>query len=185
MIEQFDAGFDASQRPQANAARTYDLAPRGPCRVEVVKAERKAVPWRATSDNPAGECMVLRLRAAAGCSFVFVDLPDDKPWLRQHVARAIGIPVDLCVPEELTGRQANVEIEHVQLRDGRTKAVVRRWMPATTTAGPAARPQGDTATLADAIGDWRNSNPAKGTTPAAKRSRNALPRHVADDEVPF
>jgi hypothetical protein len=185
MIDRFDAGFTTPPQEPAPPARTYDLVPQGTCRVEIVKAERKAVAWRATTSNPAGECMVLRLRAAAGYSFVFVDLPDDKPWLRQHVARAVGIEVDLCVPEELMGRQAHVEIEHVQLRDGRTKAVVRKWLPARTPPPPSAQPQGGTATLVDAIEDWRNSNPTKPTPPAVKRSRNAVPRHVADDDIPF
>jgi len=151
MIDRFEAGFDTPPAQPAPLARTYDLVPRGTCRVEIVKAERQAVPWRATTENPAGECIVLRLRAAAGYAFVFVDLPDDKPWLRQHVARAVGIAVDQCVPEELTGRHAHVEIEHVQLRDGRTKAVVRKWLPARTPPPPPAQPQGGTATLIDAI----------------------------------
>jgi hypothetical protein len=181
MIDRFDSEFDTPPQEPAQPARTYELVPRGTCRVEIAKAERKAVPWRVTTDNPAGECIVLRLRAAAGSSFVFCDLPDDKPWLRQHVARAVGIEADLCVPEELTGRQAQVEIDHVQLRDGRTKAVVRKWLPAR----PTVRPQGGTATLVDAIEDWRNSNPTKAKPLAVKRSRNAVPRHVADDDIPF
>jgi hypothetical protein len=181
MIDRFDAGFNTPPHEPAPPARTYDLVPQGTHRVEIVKAERKTLPWRASAANPAGECIVLRLRATAGCSFVFVDLPDDKTWLRPHVARAVGIELDKCVPEELTGRQAHVEIGHVQLRDGRTKAVVRKWLPARTTA----RPQGDTATLTDAIEDWRNSNPTKATPPAAKPSRNAVRRYVADDDIPF
>jgi|LakMenEpi03Aug12_release.lakeMendotaPanAssembly.Ray.scaffolds.fasta_scaffold585837_2 hypothetical protein len=185
MTDRFDAGFDAPQKEPASPARAYDLVPRGTCRVEIVKADRKAVPWRATTANPTGECIVLRLRAAGGYSFMFVDLPDDKPWLRQHVARAVGIEVDLCVPEELTSRQAHVEIEHVQLRDGRTKAVVRKWLPARPTPQPPAQPQGGTATLIDAIEEWRNDKPAKTSPPAPRRSRNAVPRHGADDDIPF
>jgi hypothetical protein len=149
--------------------------------VEIVKAERKAVPWRATTDNKTGECIVLRLRAAAGHSFVFVDLPDDKPWLRQHVARAVGIEVDLCVPEELSGRQAHVEIEHVPTRDGRTKAVVKRWIPLPA----AAHPQSAGMTLVDAVKAWATKKPVKTTPPAVKRSRTAVPRHGADDDIPF
>jgi hypothetical protein len=183
MIDRFDAGFDAPPQEPPQPQRTYDLVPRGTFRVEIVKAERKAVPWRATTANPGGDCITLRLRAAVGYSLVFCDLPDDKPWLRRHVAAAVGIVPDMCVPEELPGRQAQVEIDHVQTRDGRTKAVVRKWLPARTTT---VRPQaGGTSTLADAIEDWRNSNPTKATPPAAKRSRNAVPRHVADDDIPF
>jgi hypothetical protein len=181
MIDQLDAGFDDKAKQPSNADRTYDLVPRGSCRVEIVKAEHKAVEWRASPANPAGECIVLRLRAAAGYSFLFVDLPDDMPWLRQHVARAVGIAADACVPEQLVGRQAQVEIEHVRQRNGRTKAVVKRW----TAAPVAARPHGDTATLAHAIGDWRRSSPAKPAALAAKPSRNAVPRHGADDDIPF
>ncbi len=181
MIDRFDAGFDTPPQQPAQPTRAYDLPPRGTCRVEIVKAERKAVAWRATTDNPTGQCMVLRLRAGAAYSFLFVDLPDDRPWMRQHVARAVGIPVDLCVPEQLTGRQADVEIEHVELRDGRTKAVVRKWVPASTKPAP----QGGTATLVDAIDAWRHSDPAKTAPQAPKRSRNAVPRHVADDDIPF
>jgi hypothetical protein len=182
MIERFDDPFGTLPQELPPATRSYYLVPRGTCRIEIVKAERRSVPWRATTANPNGACISLRLRAAATYSFVFVDLPDDKPWLRQHVARAVGVVADLCVPEELAGRQARVEIEHVQTRDGRTKAVVRKWLPART---PAWRQSGGTSTLVDAIEEWRNSNPAKAAPSAVKPSRNAVHGYVADDGFPF
>jgi hypothetical protein len=180
MSDQFDSQFDNPQQP-AVQARTYDVVPRGVCRVEIAKAERKAVPWRASTSNPQGECIVLRLRPSSAHAFVFVDLPDDKPWLRQHVARAAGIDADACTPEVLVGLSANVEIDHVALRDGRIKAVVRKWLPASGAPQAAST----TPTLVDAIKAWSNAPPRQPVKQTARRSRNAQPHYEPDDDIPF
>lgn len=187
MIDRFEAGFDTPPAQPAPLARTYDLVPRGTCRVEIVKAERQALPWRATTENPAGECIVLRLRAAAGYAFVFVDLPDDKPWLAQHVARAVGVASNAVEAEQLVGLHARVEIAHVTTRSGETRAVVRKWLPSTSTPQPAASKP---ATLTDAVDAWHRDDrqeqrqPRRAPPQQVKRSPNAVPQIGADD-IPF
>jgi len=159
MNDAFDSGFE--EQPQ-HTQRVYDPVPTGQCRVEIVKAERKTLPWKVSDSNPNGDCLSLRLTASSAHGFVFVDLPADKQWLLEHVARAVGIAADQCVPEVLVGRQANVVIEHITKRDGGTRAVVKKWL--YTISAPQAdkqRPDG------------------------VKRSRNAVKRLVADDDIPF
>lgn len=173
MSESFHPEF-----PQTQPVRRYEPVPQGVCEVEIIKAERKAVPWRATDANPTGECIALRLRASSTHAFLFADLPDDKPWVRQHVARAVGINADACVPEELIGRRAQVQIEHTQTRAGQTRAVVRKWLPLTDTCNPTpARP-----TLADALTAWERDD-RKQTTPVTQ-GRPAPVLHP-DDDIPF
>lgn len=183
MIDRFDAGFDTPPAPAPSPAPgpgNSPPPPRGECVVRIVKAERKAVPWRASTGNPRGDCIALRLAASQAHALVFVDLPDDKPWLLDHVARAVGIERDLCVPEELTGKLARVEIGHYTARDGRTKAVVKRWLP--TAAAPRRAATGATGTLNDAVVAWsQSSEPSQ----PPKQSRNACPRYGAADDLPF
>jgi len=82
-----------------------------------------------------------------------------------------------------------VLLAHVQTKDGRTKAVVKRWVPLPLTMQrqprrPAHREDAPTATLLDAIDDWRRQPPPQ--RPAAGRSRNAVKRHTSDDDgIPF
>jgi hypothetical protein len=177
MIDRFDEAFD----PPAQPARQYEVAPVGEHVVEIIKAERRRLPYRDV------DAMSLRLRVGS-YSFVFVDLPDDMPWLRRHLAQAVGIEPDLCMyPEELVGRTVRVLLAHVQTRAGGTKAVVKRWVPQP----PAGRPQratqrqdAPTATLLDAIDDWRRQPPPQ--RPAAGRSRNAVKRYTqGDEDIPF
>ena len=159
MNDAFDSGFE--EQPQ-HTQRVYDPVPTGQCRVEIVKAERKTLPWKVSDSNPNGDCLSLRLTASSAHGFVFVDLPADKQWLLEHVARAVGIAADQCVPEVLVGRHASVVIDHITKRDGGTRAVVKKWI---STSGA---PQAD-----------------KQRPDGVKRSRNAVKRYGADDDIPF
>lgn len=185
MIDSFDGAFSDSQ-PQP--ARRYALVPAGACRVEIVKAEHKAVPWRASDANPSGNCIALRLRASSDHGFVFADLPDDKAWLRKVVARAVGIEADELTAEALTGLQARVEIEHITTRAGEIRAVVKKWLPALNPQPPAAS---GTATLTDAVAAWvrddrqEQGQPRRAPPPPVKRSPNAAQQYGADDDIPF
>ena len=95
MIDAFDSGFSD---PAPRQPRRYDPVPTGTCRVEIVAAAYRTVPWLITDDNPMGECIALRLRASSTHAFVFADVPADKPWMRDHVARAAGIEPARCTP---------------------------------------------------------------------------------------
>lgn len=179
MTDAFDAGFD----PPAPPARTYEPAPPGEYRAEIIKAERKRVPWKANDANPHGDCVSLRLRVGPAYGFVFCDVPDDLPWLARAVAQAVGLDGDELVPDRLVGREARVLIKNYTRRDGGRKAAVGRWLPAT--AAKRAADIEATATLADAIRDWKRQ-PAPRQRPASKPSRNAVKRHTTDDDdIPF
>lgn len=185
MIDAFDAAFS---NPEPPPRRKYDPAPPGVCRVEIIKADHKAVPWRATDANPSGNCIALRLRASADHGFVFVDLPDDKAWLRKVVAAAVGIAPDTLTPEQLAGREARVEIAHITTRNGETRAVVKKWLPAANNPQPAAS---NTATLTDAVDAWQRDDrqekqqPRRAPPPPARRSPNAVPQIGVEDDIPF
>jgi len=185
MNDRCDAAFDMPQQSQSKATRTYDPVPEGTHDLEIVKAERSTVAWRATEKNPTGSCITLRLRASSNHSFVFVDLPDDKPWLAQHVARAVGVASDPLAVEELVGLHARVEIGHMQTRSGVTRAVVRKWLPSST------KPQSTshTPTLAAAVAAWQadenRKQPRQPPRQPVQRSRNAPPQIGPDDDIPF
>jgi hypothetical protein len=185
MIDRFDAAFGEPHAPHCKPTRTYDPVPAGVCDLEIVKAERKTVPWKATEKNPTGSCIALRLRASSSYSFVFVDLPDDKPWLAQHVARAVGIPSDPLAVEQLVGLHAHVEVGHITNRNGETRAVVRKWLPSSTTPQSTAH----TPTLAAAATAWqadeKRKPPRQPPRQPAQRSRNAPPQIGPDDDIPF
>jgi hypothetical protein len=186
MIDQFENSFDDRQPPASPApiARDYPPAPQGECTVEIVRAERRDVPWRTSDHNPRGECIVLRLAAGQGHAFVFADLPVDKPWITKHVAAAVGIVIDQCVPEELVGRLARVEIGHYTTRDGRTKAVVRKWLPGRPAPQQRQAAGDATPTLTDAIHEWASQGQPHQPKPP-RPSRNALPPNAAGDDIPF
>lgn len=179
MIDAFDAGFsDSDPRPR----RRYDPVPTGTCRVEIVSADYRTLPWLITDDNPRGECLSLRLRASSTHAFVFADIPADKEWLRDRVAHAAGIEPARCTPAELVGKLVRVEISHVANRKGEIRAVVRKWQPAAT-APEHRQGRRDTATLTDAIRAWATGDSPE--RPAARRSPNAKPKYGAADDLPF
>ena len=168
MIDAFDSGFSD---PVPRQPRRYDPVPTGSCRVEIVAAAYRAVPWLITDDNPMGECLALRLRASSVHAFVFVDIPTDKPWVRDHVARAAGIEPARCTPSELVGKLVRVEISHVANRKGEIRAVVRKWQPAHPQPGG----RRDTATLTDAIREWATGDSPE-RPPGAAGDHKRLPR---------
>ena len=185
MIDAVDSAFS---NPAPQPRRQYDPAPPGVCRVEIIKADHKAVPWRATDANPSGNCIALRLRASADHGFVFVDLPADKAWLRKVVAAAVGIAHDPLTPEQLVGREARVEIAHITTRTGETRAVVKKWVPLPAKPQPAAS---NTATLTDAVNAWvrddrqEQRQPRRAPPQQVTRSPNAVPQIGVDDDIPF
>jgi hypothetical protein len=179
MTDGFDDAFDAARHSPASMARTYTPVPAGVCEVEIVRADRKAVPWRVTDQNPTGECLALRLRASSGHAFVFCDVPDDKPWLAGHVARAVGVYADELLPEHLVGQRAKVEIGHVTTRNGETRAVVRKWLPR-----PAPRQStGDTPTLTDAVTEWATGD--RPQRPKRVTGRRPKVQPEPSDDIPF
>ena len=161
----------------------YEVPPAGEIEVEVVAASIGDVAWRASDDNPRGECLRLRLSAGRAFGFVFADVPLDWGRMLDAVRAATGVSSDI-VPEEFTGQRARVVLKHYTAKDGSTRASVAKWMP---RAKRVSAPQGDqSATLVDAIKEWERapaSAPRKSAV--AKPSRNAPPKYGPDDDIPF
>lgn len=163
----------------------YQPAPVGEIEVEVVAASIGDVKWKASDENPRGECLRLRLTAGRDYSFIFSDVPLDWRSMLQAVRRATGVAGEQLRPEEFVGRRARVVLNHYTAKDGSTRANVTRWL------GPA-KPE-PTATLTDAIDAWAKAEPPGQparrvddlTSVSRRTSRNAVPKHGADDDIPF
>lgn len=183
MIDAFDAAFDNAPQPQPQAQppRTYDAVPPGVHDAEIVRAERKPVAWRASDDNPTGDCLVLRLSAGSAYGFVFVDLPLDRRWMLEHLGRAINATVDADNPSELIGKRARVEIKNYTARSGQVKASVAKWVPAKqealNAASEAARPKQERP----------KANPIRTQSPRSPSTggSTAAPARFDDDDIPF
>jgi len=202
-IDAFDAEFNQPAAPAATS-RGYAVVPAGEVTVEVVAADIADVPWRTSDDNPRGTCLRLRLSAGRSFGFIFVDVPHHLTWLRRAVAAALGLTDDELEPGAAIGGTARVVVKHFTARDGTVKAGVARWLPRRPAAPPDVHPQsgqatGGTSTLVDGIRDWATSGeqPQRSAGTArrgpehgkprgtGKVSRNAVPRYVGDDDIPF
>ena len=162
----------------------YEPAPAGETSVEIVAASIGDVAWKASQDNPRGECLRLRLSAGRDYGFIFTDVPMDWGRMLKAVGHAAGVEGEELLPESFVGRQARVVLKHYVGKDGTTRASVAKWLPARVTVEA---PRGDQSpTLVDAIKAWERQ-PASTSTPApaAKPSRNAPPQYGADDDIPF
>jgi hypothetical protein len=142
MVEFFDSGFE---QPQATTpARTYEPLPIGQHKLEIIAASVGDVEWRATTDNPRGECLRLRLSGGREYGFVFADIPKEKRWLFKALELSLGIEpaadgrIGIGPAESLVGQHARVEIGHYTTRAGETRATVKRWLPMASAAKPAA-----------------------------------------------
>lgn len=159
----------------------YQPAPAGPIECEIVAASIGDVAWKASDDNPRGECLRLRLRPAGNFAFVFADIPMDWSRMLEAVRRAADASSDFT-PEQLVGCRVRVVLAHYTARDGSTRASVAKWLPAPV---PVEAPRGDESpTLVDAIKSWERQ-PVRTATPPARPSRNAPPKFGADDDIPF
>ncbi len=159
----------------------YQPAPAGALEVEIVAASVGEVAWKASDDNPRGECLRLRLSAGRDYSFVFCDVPLDWGRMLDAVRAATGVSSDM-VPEELTGERARVVLKHYTAKDGSTRAAVAKWLPR-----PRPDSDGKPATLIDCINEWAKGTPSPAPVKQAtvKVSRNAPPQFGADDDIPF
>lgn len=162
----------------------FPPAPVGQIEAEIVAASIGNVPWKASDDNPKGECLRLRLSVGREYGLVFADVPLDWSRMLENVRAAAGVSSDL-VPEEYTGSRVRVVLKHYTAKDGTTRATVARWLPAPAWPEGMAVPQ--SPTLVDCVKAWEVAGEQQMPVgkQASKPSRNALPRHVADDDIPF
>jgi len=142
----------------------YQPAPAGEIEVEVVAASVGEVAWKASDDNPRGECLRLRLSAGRDYAFVFADVPLDWGRMLDAVSKATGVSRDKLVPDRFVGQRARVTLTQYTGKDGSTRASVAKWLPRPsdkpTTAKAASKVEG-------------------------RVSRKAPPTFGADDDIPF
>lgn len=153
----------------------YAPAPAGTINCEIVAASIGDVVWRASDDNPRGECLKLRLRPEGNFAFVFADVPLDWGRMLDAVAASLGIDRQELVPGNLVGKQARVVLKHYTAKDGSTRAAVAKWLPASVE---------DTA-RSDAPPAPAKSEPRKPAATPVKVSRNAPPQWGDEDDIPF
>jgi hypothetical protein len=185
VIDAFDSLFEEStpSTPQPAPAREYEVLAEGVHDLEIVAASVGEVAWKASDENPQGQCLRLRLSAGRGIAFVFVDIGREKKWLFKALAASLGLEpgpdgrLSIGPPEQLIGRRVRVEVGRYRTRAGETRANVKRWLPAAPVP----------STAAPASTTSRSSNPAKAAacrTPAAKAAA-VFRESAADDEFPF
>jgi hypothetical protein len=165
-----DHGDKHDKHLEVRTVSNYEAAPAGEIEVEVVASSVGDVAWKASQDNPRGECLRLRLSAGRDYGFIFTDVPLDWGRMLDAVRHAAGVEGEELLPESFVGRRARVVLKRYQAKDGTTRATVARWLPPAKPEPekPAVRV---TATVL---------KPA-----ATKVSRNAPPAFGADDDLPF
>jgi hypothetical protein len=184
MIDAFDSLFDSTPAtPTPTPAREYEVLAEGAHELEIVAASVGEVAWKASDENPKGECLRLRLSAGRGIAFVFVDIGREKKWVFKALAASLGLEpgpdgkASMCPPEQMIGRRVHVEIGHFKTRAGETRANVKRWLPATASTPSAAQ---STPSDAKPVAAVRSSRPPR-TKPAAA----AFQANAAPDDIPF
>jgi iron(III) transport system permease protein len=90
----------------------YEPAPAGEIECEIVAAVISDVTWKASRDNPRGECLRLRLSAGRDYGFIFTDVPLDWGRMLKAVRHAAGVEGEELLPESFVGRQARVTLKH-------------------------------------------------------------------------
>ena len=153
----------------------YQPAPVGEIEVEIVAASIGQVPWKASDDNPTGDCLRLRLSAGRVYSFVFADVPLDWRSMLKAVNRATGVAGEQLRLDDYVGRRARVVLDHYRGKDGTLRATVTRWLQ--PQAGDEPR------VVSDRRPTQSNIKPARQDD--GKPSRNAVPQYGADDDIPF
>lgn len=146
----------------------YQPAPAGEIEVEIVAASVGEVAWKASDDNPRGECLRLRLSAGRDYAFVFADVPLDWHRMLEIVRKATGVTGDI-VPAALIGQRARVVLKHYAAKDGSTRAAVAKWLTRHAATNDGTGTQG----------------PASAKPATATVSRNAPPQIGPDDDIPF
>jgi hypothetical protein len=129
---------DATPAPAQRPAGDRPIVPPGEHTAEVLKAELRSIEWKRSDANPSGECASLRLKVGDN-AFIFADVPTDWRTVREQLEASIGVGIDHLAAA--VGRQCRVEIKHHDGRNG-TKAVVAKWLPASTPAPAPTAPRG-------------------------------------------
>jgi len=133
------------------------LVPVGTHTMTIVHAEEGPNEYKRSDENPEGLCLKIRLGTDGGHKFVFDDLPQHLAWRAKQFAAALAIaPAGQALdlePGELVGQKVTVEITHYTSKAGKVSAVVKRYVPATSTpkaaSKVAAKPQPAAASFPD------------------------------------
>ncbi len=177
MIDAFDSLFDSPPpTSQPAPAREYQVLAEGTHELEIVAASVGEVAWKASDENPQGQCLRLRLTAGRDTAFVFADIGREKKWVFKALAASLGLEagqdgkVSIGPPDQLVGRRVRVEVGRYTTRAGETRANVKRWLPAVAESAPPERPP--------AVARTRRP-------PCSKAAAAAFHANAAPDDIPF
>lgn len=126
--------------PMTTTTAERDIVPVGVHQMEIRAAEEGTSDWKICDENPNGAVLKLRLSTVGGNhQFIFDDLPQHLGWRARQLAEACGGGVAGGVvslnPDDLVGRVIEVEVSHYTAKtSGKTRAVVKRYMPAKPAA---------------------------------------------------
>lgn len=144
---------------QTSGTADREIVPAGVHLMEIREASEGPNQYKACDENPNGDCLKLRLVTNAGnYQFVFDDIPQHLGWRAKQVAAACGQDVAGGVvslsPADLVGRVVEVEISHYTAKaTGKTRAVVKKYLPAKVVAGkPKAAARTQAAKVTAALG---------------------------------
>lgn len=149
--------------PMTTTTAERDIVPVGVHQMEIKAAEEGVSEWKICDENPNGAVLKIRLATVGGNhQFIFDDLPQHLGWRARQLAEACGGGVAGGVvslnPDDLVGRVIEVEVSHYTAKtSGKTRAVVKRYLPAKPSAA---------------------SKPAAARTQAAKVTANLDPDHI-------
>jgi len=130
---------------QATQVGDREIVPVGVHLMEIREASEGPNEYKVCDENPNGDCLKLRLATNGGNhQFIFDDIPQHLGWRAKQLAAACGQDVASGVlslnPADLVGRVIEVEVSHYTAKaSGKTRAVVKKYMPAKPTA--AAKPK--------------------------------------------
>lgn len=135
--------FLIEEQPVETVTQERAIVPAGRHQMTIRSAKEEPNEYKRSDANPEGNCLKLCLATVEGnYKFVWHDIPKDLGWIAANLADALGIkPIDgrlSLSPGDIEGQTLVVEISHYTSKAGKTSAVVKRYVPATVAAKPAA-----------------------------------------------
>ena len=135
--------FLIEEQPVETVTQERAIVPAGRHQMTIRSAKEEPNEYKRSDANREGNCLKLCLATVEGnYKFVWHDIPKDLGWIAANLADALGIkPIDgrlSLSPGDIEGQTLVVEISHYTSKAGKTSAVVKRYVPATVAAKPAA-----------------------------------------------
>jgi|688.fasta_scaffold598704_2 hypothetical protein len=145
---------------QASTPSGREIVPVGRHMMRIKFAEERAVPFKASDDNPDGMCLSLRLADIDGrYQIVFDDLPNTRSlaWRASQLAAAVGMATGgetLSIgPDDVLDRVVEVDVTHYTKRDGSAKPQVKAYRKAESQPKAVAKTRTQAARVTEMLDD--------------------------------